>query len=1073
MKFCSDSMSEEVDDEVAAVDGTYLQGKDGEYNTLESHEMIIQSEGQYHRDSSLAFATILEVKNPDVGGVSQHPCASPHCIDDAGVIVEELTLRNYNNENIAIVGTSNDRDRVQTRQQNQWQHLYQIAGGQGSSISWEDALYKDYGQAKSNAWENVGYTVFPEFLGQRQPNDHHNNDTEHLLNNEDKAVTSNMSTPLGGIRTKILSKSGFSEYFVKNTLKGKGVICKGPTCEVVGAELGDQSQTNSKVAGTDVVAFDPPLNSCIKTVVPPSHDIVGHGLGLCPNAFHDGVSLREWLKAGHCKAKKVKSLYIFRQIMNLVDFSHSQGVALQDLRPSCFKLLLSDQIIYTGSSVQQEIAETLTVKENPLSENYRNEKRPLELAIHRAVSQLLKKQNFGGIQENLNFIRQWPQFLSRSWFKTSTAKGTDVNLAGPQDSWNELNNKHNLKREYKSASNSSSPRASNTYQMLSTHESDPLEEKWYASPEELSGRGCTFSSNIYVLGVFLFELLGSFDSERARAAAMSDLHHRILPSNFLSQNSKEAGFCLWLLHPEPSLRPTAREVLQSEFVSGIQESFGDDLSSSINQDDTDSELLLHFLSTLKEKKQTDTLKLVEEIKCLESDIEEIERRQTKKSSFLPCLSKAALHSRGSKFFYSKDSIFEVHSNLTPGINNELSLMKNIDQLESAYFSMRSNIQLSDNDAVTRENMELLKERDNGCQAQKDKEKNKPIDRIGAFFSGLCKYARYSKFEVRGILRNGDFHNSANVICSLSFDRDQEYFAAAGVSKKIKIYEFQELFNEAVDIHYPVIEMLNKSKLSCICWNSYIKNYLASTDYDGIVKLWDVGTGQAFSQYAEHNKRAWSVDFSQVDPTKLASGSDDCSVKLWNINERNSLCTIRNIANVCCVQFSARSTHLLAFGSADYKTYCYDLRNVSSPWCILASHEKAVSNVKFLDSETLVSASTDNMLKLWDLNKTNSTGLSTNACILTLKGHTNEKNFVGLSVADGYIACGSETNEVYAYYKSLDMPITSHKFGSIDPISGKETDDDNGQFVSSVCWKQNSDMLVAANSSGCIKVLQMV
>lgn len=54
-----------------------------------------------------------------------------------------------------------------------------------------------------------------------------------------------------------------------------------------------------------------------------------------------------------------------------------------------------------------------------------------------------------------------------------------------------------------------------------------------------------------------------------------------------------------------------------------------------------------------------------------------------------------------------------------------------------------------------------------------------------------------------------------------------------------------------------------------------------------------------------------------------------------------------------------------------------------------------------------------------------------------------------------------------------MPITSYKFGSIDPISGKETDDNNGQFVSSVCWKKNSDMLVAANSTGCIKVLQMV
>ncbi|KAL7165510.1 hypothetical protein ACSBR2_041237 [Camellia fascicularis] len=162
-------------------------------------------------------------------------------------------------------------------------------------------------------------------------------------------------------------------------------------------------------------------------------------------------------------------------------------------------------------------------------------------------------------------------------------------------------------------------------------------------------------------------------------------------------------------------------------------------------------------------------------------------------------------------------------------------MKNISQLESVYFSTRSNIQISNNDVTTRANKELLKDRANRYRPQKDEEKTKPIDCLGAFFSGFCEYARYNKFEVHGILRNGDFHNSANVICSLSFDRDQDYFATAGVSKKIKIYEFDALFNDAVDIHYPVIEMSNKSRLSCICWNSYTRIYLASTDYAGIVK----------------------------------------------------------------------------------------------------------------------------------------------------------------------------------------------------------------------------------------------
>jgi hypothetical protein len=39
---------------------------------------------------------------------------------------------------------------------------------------------------------------------------------------------------------------------------------------------------------------------------------------------------------------------------------------------------------------------------------------------------------------------------------------------------------------------------------------------------------------------------------------MSNLRHRILPSRFLSEHPKEAGFCLWLLHPDPSSRPKAR-----------------------------------------------------------------------------------------------------------------------------------------------------------------------------------------------------------------------------------------------------------------------------------------------------------------------------------------------------------------------------------------------------------------------------------------------------------------------------------------------------------------------------------
>ncbi|XP_057967826.1 protein SPA1-RELATED 2-like isoform X2 [Malania oleifera] len=1059
---------DEVDEEVTAVDAaeaTHLQSKETEYsvkpnscNILEPREMVIPGESGYPSSSHEVFSDIFDGKNlsRNASGLaeSEHPYASPHSMDSVG-IVEELTLRNYNSAKLAVVA-SNNRERTQTRQ-NQW-----LGGGSGIGGSIGD-VYRDNGQVSSaqSQWEDMEHMSLPEFLAQKPSSHNHNEIVGQLENNEHRAVSAHTFPP-GGIRTKILSKSGFSEFFIKNTLKGKGIIRRGPTQDSTGVEL--RGQNNAKAAGVNVMVSDASMNSSAKAMRPCPHGVTGFGHG--PDSSTDGVSLREWLKSGRHKVKKVDCLYIFRQILDFVDLSHSQGLALQDLRPSYLKLLPSNQVKYLGSCIHGEIMGSVVDQDIPQSEDHVIGKRPVEWGLFPSVSSCTKRQK---LTELTNIIRWQPPLPSRPSFKLEAGKFlADTNGVAHRTFGHGTNDEHSPNPGFKTQSKCSSPCMSNTAQQRLILESDQLEKKWYTSPEDISKRSSALSANIYQLGVLLFELLGSFNTERSHVSAMSDLHHRILPRHFLSEYPREAGFCLWLLHPEPSSRPMTKEILHSEVISGLQEVFGDELSSSIDQDDVESELLLHFLLSMKEQEQKHAFKLVEDIRCLEDDIEEVGRRHLSKKSLFFSSSQRD-HNSGRESILPSEKIpsLEAPSVSFLSSTNDLRLKKNMSQLESAYFSMRSKVQLPVFDDTARSDKDLLMNQENSDTREK------PNDRLGAFFDGLCKYARYSKFEVRGILRTGDFISSANVICSLSFDRDEDYFAAAGVSKKIKIFDFHALFNDSVDIHYPVVEMLNRSRLSCVCWNYYIKNYLASTDYEGIVKLWDAGTGQGFSQYIEHQKRAWSVDFSRVDPTKLASGSDDYSVKLWSINERNCLGTIRNAANVCSVQFSAHSTHLLAFGSADYKTYCYDLRNAKTPWCILAGHDKAVSYVKFLDSETLVSASTDNTLKLWDLNKTSPSGLSTNACCLTLRGHTNEKNFVGLSVADGYVACGSETNEVYAYHRSMPMPITSYKFGSIDPISGKETDDDNGQFVSSVCWRERSDMVVAANSTGCMKVLQAI
>ncbi|KAL4204885.1 hypothetical protein AMTRI_Chr01g111930 [Amborella trichopoda] len=845
------------------------------------------------------------------------------------------------------------------------------------------------------------------------------------------------------------------------------------------------------------------------------------------------ISLRHWLDKPERSVNILECLHIFRQIVETVNIAHSNGIVVQNVRPSCFLMSSFNRVSFIesascSSSGSDSIEHCTKITADELKSDSKPSYRD-QSSSSPFPNSLLHNRSTSGSAES----PQLHNSVREDFQRVSGISVINGNI-GSDACRSQAGTASCLQSPSALATRVSSIKDAEKLKVKDTNMEEEVEEQknpfplkqillmeinWYNSPEEVSGATGSFSSDVYRLGVLLFELFCPFNSEEEKLRTMSNLRHRVLPPQLLLKWPKEASFCLWLLHPQPNTRPKMSEVLQSEFLNEPRDNLEDRQAAIKLKDEIEEqELLLEFLLQMQQRKQGTADKLHDVICCLSSDIEEVQRQQSslklKRSSSLqlnPDLEQLKepvqypvkyndSTSLGSRKRFKPGMIMqqeeeipscsveckniEENSENHESITSKCSrLMRNFKKLEAAYFSTRCgptkpagqtrNKSLPGSgsgrgidartEGSTYSSVDNLASKENQGEGRR-------IGWINPFLDGLCKHLAFSKLRVRADLKQGDLLNSSNLVCSLGFDRDKEFFATAGVNRKIKVFECDMILNEDLDIHYPVIEMASRSKLSSICWNSYIKSQMASSDFEGIVQVWDVARSQVFMDLREHERRVWSVDFSQADPTRLASGSDDGAVKLWNINQGGSVGTIKTKANVCCVQFAPDSSRSLAIGSADHKVYCYDLRNTKMPWCTLIGHTKTVSYIKFIDSTTLVSASTDSTLKLWDLSMNTSRVIE--SPVQTFTGHTNIKNFVGLSISDGYITTGSETNEVFVYHKAFPMPVLSYKFRSSDPLTGQEVDDAS-QFISCVCWRGHSSTLVAANSTGNIKIFEMV
>ena len=117
---------------------------------------------------------------------------------------------------------------------------------------------------------------------------------------------------------------------------------------------------------------------------------------------------------------------------------------------------------------------------------------------------------------------------------------------------------------------------------------------------------------------------------------------------------------------------------------------------------------------------------------------------------------------------------------------------------------------------------------------------------------------------------------------------------------------------------------------------------------------------------------------------LATGSNDNSIKIWNLKSGVCVSTIEDAHTECVNNLQVLSMNSLVSCSDDFSIKIW---NLSTMECIqtLLGHSNIVICVRVLSVNKLVSGSRDNTIKIWDL--------VTGECLQTIEEHEKSVNCI--------------------------------------------------------------------------------
>ncbi|KAF5350323.1 hypothetical protein D9758_012802 [Tetrapyrgos nigripes] len=241
--------------------------------------------------------------------------------------------------------------------------------------------------------------------------------------------------------------------------------------------------------------------------------------------------------------------------------------------------------------------------------------------------------------------------------------------------------------------------------------------------------------------------------------------------------------------------------------------------------------------------------------------------------------------------------------------------------------------------------------------------------------------------------------------------------------------------------------------------------LASGSVDKTLRLWDVATGTQNTELLKgHTNYVWSVAFSP-DGTKLASGSGDKTLRLWDVATGTQIREFLqgHTGIVFSVAFSPDGTKL-ASGSVDGTLRLWDVATGTQITEALQGHTARVYSVAFSpDGTKLASGSVDETIRLWDV----ATGIQITE---PLQGHTDTVKSVAFSPDSTKLASGSVDKTIRLWDVATGTQIAEPLQGHIYEVTSVAFSPD-GTKLASGSWDETLRLWDVVTSTQITEPLQ--